>query len=77
MANYDTVVNFFWFMAKMKQSGRMVYKSYICIYKNLLSNIRESWNYKVYFLKLHKCAYLTTKFQVSSILLTQFVIFNP
>ena len=32
--------------------------------------LEESWYQKVYFLKLHICVYLCTKFQFSSIILT-------
>ena len=35
--------------------------------------LRCSWYYKVYFLKLHMCVFLYTKFQVSCIILTSFI----
>ena len=38
----------------------------------ILGKFRQSWYYKLYFLKLHMRVYLRTKFQVSSITLTSF-----
>ena len=34
--------------------------------------MRKSWHYKVYFLKLHMCLNLRTKFQVSNTIITSF-----
>ena len=36
------------------------------------AKLRGPWYHKVYFLKLHMCVYLRTKFQVSSIILRSF-----
>ena len=36
------------------------------------AKLRRSWYYQIYFLKLHMCAYLRTKFQVSSLILKSF-----
>ena len=37
-----------------------------------INKIKESWYEKEYFLKLHLCVYLHTKFQVTCIILTRF-----
>ena len=36
------------------------------------AKLRRSWYYQIYFLKLHMCVYLRTKFQVSSLILKSF-----
>ena len=49
-------------------------KMVIFFQKEMLTSakLKGSWYYKVYFLKLHMCAYLRTKFLVSSIIQTRF-----
>ena len=37
-----------------------------------LSKLRVSWQYELYFLKMHICVYLSIKFQLSSVILTSF-----
>ena len=36
------------------------------------AKLRRSWYYQIYFLKLHMCVYLHTKFEVSSLILRSF-----
>ena len=60
------------FGAIQKQdSGCVACITYIFINSNLLKLI-SLWCWKVYFLKLHMCVHLRTKFHVSSIILTGF-----
>ena len=47
-------------------------RHYFCQKIMATAKLRWSWYYNVFFLKLHMCLYLRTKFQVSSKILTSF-----
>ena len=55
------------------------HKMLIFCYKDMLTStkLRGSWYYKIYFLKLHMCvctSHQISSFQVSSIILTSFIL---
>ena len=62
-----------------KSLTQLSYRCFLTICKKMRTSAKnadinkiKSWYYNVYFLKLHICVYLRTKFQVSSIILTSF-----